>query len=596
LLAPGGSGTWGGFDKPTLLRLGSNNDLVVAGGPGTIARFTAKGDLVWGRSLAFYVAPMRGVALPDGSFTLVGTRFNDLWIANFSEAGDRNWWVSFAPTGGMTIQDLVLGANAQGQPEYYLVGHVQRALVTRSDPQVIKFDALGQVLWAQSYDLPDKDDEAHGAVLTADGNLVLSGRTGHPVAPPAIGTPDPGNILKTACALLMKVSGSDGSLLWARNYPSQWGLNLYRVVEAPDGTLFAAGSAGRIVTQTRPSNLFARFKSDGTLIDHVTVGEDADWPDELPSGGNTPYDNVQDLVWTPEGLVACGVTGLGTGTAGWVMGLTEELGVRFFSVFDGPKAEDLLRVVDAGDGLAVLGNTYSAYPWGAGRLKVPVLMKLPWEGIMRFHPDSKFQSRYLQPRVYKSSADLQFIVYSTRTTPGAPPQSFFSSSGTVPFAVNPVPISPGGPLPELTALPNFLTYAIEAVDFGQVTDYNSWAAYHQLTGTNTPPTADPDGDGLANYLEAYFGRNPFQAETAPVLSVTGGQTSSQPMIAIEYDRAPFAGSFNVRVESSEDLRWWNPATDLLQIVVPSDARKERVRLTATPDRPYRYFRIGSPSP
>jgi hypothetical protein len=578
-----------------LLRVGASNDLIVAGGT-TVARLNARGDFVWGRNLSISANPQHGVVLPDESFTLVGTRFSELWIANFSGDGNRNWWVTLAPTGGLTIRSLVLGASAQGQPEYYVVGHVQRGLVTRSDPEVIKLDAAGQVLWAQSYDLSGTDDEAHGAVLTADGNLVLSGTTGHPVAPPAFGTPNSENILKDNCALLMKVSGSDGSLIWARNYPSQWGLDFYRVVEAPDGTLFAAGSAGRIVTQTRPCKLFARFNPDGTLIDHVTVGEDADWPDELPNGGNTPYDAVQDLIWTPEGLFACGVTGLGTGTAGWVIGLTDELGVRFFSVFDGPNADEMLRLVDASDGLAVLGNTYSAYPWGAGRLQVPVLLKLPWEGIMRFHPDSMLNSLYLQPRVYKSSADLQFMVFSTLSNPGVPPQSFSSSFGTVPFVANAVAVSPGGALPALTVLSNFLTYAIEAVSYDHVTDYATWAAYHQLSADDADPTADSDGDGLANYLEAYFGRDPFRAESAPLLSITAGQTNGQPVAMVEYDRASFAGSFNVQLESSDDLRSWNPAIDLVETVIPLDALRERVRFTTAQDRVSRFFRAGMPAP
>jgi len=490
----------------------------------------------------------------------------------------------------------VLGANAQGQPEYYLAGHVQRALVTRSDPEVLKFDAAGEVLWARSYDLPGEDDEAHGAVLTQDGNLVLSGYTGHPVDPPSIGTPDAGNVLKTGCALLMKVSSADGSLLWARNYPSHWGLDFHRVVEAPDGTLFAAGAAGRIVTQSRPSSLFAKLKADGTLIAHVTVGEDADWPDELPSAGNTPYDNVQDLIWTPEGLWACGVTGLGTGTAGWVMGLTEELGVRFYTVFDGGSSEAMLRLVDTGDGLVVLGNTVSAYPWGKGGLSVPLLLRLPWEGIMRFHPDSRLQSRYLQPRIYKSSADLDFLISSTLSSPGVPPQKFFNQSGTVPFAVNPVTTQPGGALPAIAGLPNYLTYAVEAVDLGQVTDYTSWAAYHQLTGTNMNPNADLDGDGLSNYLEAYLGRNPFQAESQPVFTIVPGQEDGQPVVMVQFDRAAFANWPDVSPLSSDELGVWRVPNDLTQVVEPVDSQKVHVRLTAPVDRASRFFRIGKVAP
>src|SRR5690606_19085372 len=146
-------------------------------------------------------------------------------------------------------------------------------------------------------------------------NLLICGYTDADVAPVTHGTPDPGNILKNAVAsgLLMKVDATTGDVLWARAYASRWGMSFRDVVEAPDGILYAGGAAGKIVTQTRPCNIFAKFAADGSLLNHVLVGDDPDWVDELPNGGSSPYDTVTSLIWTPEGLVACGNTGLGQG-------------------------------------------------------------------------------------------------------------------------------------------------------------------------------------------------------------------------------------------------------------------------------------------
>ena len=81
-------------------------------------------------------------------------------------------------------------------------------------------------------------------------------------------------------------------------------------------------------------------------------------------------------------------------------------------------------LADAGNGLAVLGNTYSSYPWGVGNLPAPFLLKLPWEGILRFHSDSRLGSFFLQPRVYHSSADPDYLMFSHLDIPGAGRQTF----------------------------------------------------------------------------------------------------------------------------------------------------------------------------
>ena len=129
------------------------------------------------------------------------------------------------------------------------------------------------------------------------------------------------------------------------------------------------GGYGRLVTGP-----------DGALEAHVTVGTDPEWSSSLVGAGRTPYDKVRGLKWTPEGLVACGESGLGTDTSAWAMGLTESLGVRFFSAFDAEGASRFLDVADSGDGLVAIGSAWSPFPVGSKTNQyLPWLVKLPRE-------------------------------------------------------------------------------------------------------------------------------------------------------------------------------------------------------------------------
>jgi hypothetical protein len=583
---------------------GSNNtDLIVAGTPGVLARFDTRGDLLWAKDLGANrsVAPQRGVALSDGTFTLLGNQGGARWLQHFDANGNRLWVTNLAvPTSpvilGMRLEELLVGTNSSGQPEYYAVGFLGHGSIVEQDPMVIKFAANGAVLWAKYYALPG-DDEAWGATLTRDGHLALCGTTTADVAAPPYGTPDSaGNFGKNNSpnGLLMKVSSTDGSLLWATAFVSGRGLTVATMTEGADGSLFVAGRIHLIVTDPFPAIFVGKFKSDGTLVDHVAIGKDPDWPDELPTGGTSPYDLATRLRWTPEGLVACGSTGGGVGRSGWVLGLTDELGVKFYSVFDGGNGDWFNDIADAGDGLAVIGNaTVDTTRFGIGSqtaATVPLLMKLPWEGILRFHEDSGLRSLFLQPRVYHSSASTLFQVLSTSGS-GPSVQTFANLQSPVTFTVTDVPRLAASPPPAPVADPDFTTVRLEATDPALIQTYDDWAAYHYLSGDAALPEADPDGDGLANVFESYFGRNPYMAEADPVITISVGREGGQPVVLLEFDRAAHGAALGVRFESSQDLAAWLVASDLVEQVQPLGPLTEHVRLVDASNLPARFFRV-----
>jgi hypothetical protein len=275
------------------------------------------------------------------------------------------------------------------------------------------------------------------------------------------------------------------------------------------------------------------------------------------------------------------------------MGLTEELGVKYFSVIDGAHTESLFDLAAGPDGIAVVGNTQSMLPWGSTGTAMPLLLKLPWEGLMRFHPDTAVRTLMLRPQVYHTSADLDFQVLSSIENPGSPPQSFSNQQSAAALVRTDLTWTPGGtpgvpaPSPALTLL------AVEKVESAQIRSFGDWVAYHNLQGDDAAPTADGDGDGLENVFEAFFGRNPYVAETDPPVSLAAGTANGQPVVILEFNRASGSASLGITFESSIDLDHWLAASGLSESVQPIAAGLERVTLVAARDVPTKFFRLVS---
>lgn len=578
----------------------AGGDLIVGGSDASgsvVSRFAPNGDVVWMKYLGLMTGAKQGAALPGGDFVIAGKDGNNLVVCRFDADGNRKWVSSFRPA--ETFNEVTLmaaeGTNGPGgtPTNLYVGGIVHRPTIPNSDPFLLKLRSDGTLLWAFSYDLPE-DDEIHGITLTADGHVLVCGRTDADVPPPPIGTPDSENQFKhmVSAGLLMKIDAQTGAVLWARAFPSRRGLQFNAVVEAPDGSLYAAGQANKIVTQTRPCSLFAKFNSDGSLVDHVVVGEDPDWVDELPNAGTTPWDSVTGLRWIDGSLWACGVTGVGTDQAAWVMSLTDEFGVKFYAIFDGKNDEELFDLADAGNGLAVLGNTRSIHPWGAGKINLPMLLKLPWEGMMRFHEDTQFRTLFLRPHVFHSSATGEFWIISRIEFLGAPPQIFANTFGDVSFTVTPFALTPGGSVPAPTEATNRMVLAVEQLDPALVKDYAAWAAYHQLAGDDSTVTADVDGDGLPNGTEFFSGLNPVVALADPPSSLAIQYDQSADTVTIDFDRATAAASVPYRLQYSTNLRDWLPASGTVEQVIGAEGLTDRLRLRlSTPAPEGAFFRL-----
>jgi len=456
-------------------------------------------------------------------------------------------------------------------------------IITQSDPLVLKLDQEGNIIWTKVYTLP-ADDEVYSIKRLSDGNLLLTGNTDSNVGThPLIGANWNG--------LLMKINPS-GDVVWATAVPARWSMSLRDSAEGPDGSLYAVGYHGDIVRDYYPSILVGKFTADGELIEHVLIGEDQDWEDVLPNGGDTPYDSAARCAWVGDSLVVVGNTGLGIETSAWVASLTDELGVRWFSAFDGPataRFEDL-AVTDAG--IVAMGWIDNPWPTRFENKSPAWLVSLPWEGMMRFHPTSGVQSHYLQPHVYLSSDKLDFI--------GQVEDSYdritLVPTASVPFVVsNSVPAI--GANVQAGVVTTFTTARLERLETSVLNDYDEWVVYYQLTGTNSLATGDTDNDGADNLWEFFTGTDPLHSNTNSPVGLSIQHDTPTGMVSIGFGRALAASGQAFHLQYSIDLKSWFPVLNASQEVTGSDGLLQWLKLTMpAPDPNHAFFRLELPAP
>jgi hypothetical protein len=93
--------------------------------------------------------------------------------------------------------------------------------------------------------------------------------------------------------------------------------------------------------------------------------------------------------------------------------------------------------------------------------------------------------------------------------------------------------------------------------------YTNWfAPYPTITGANRAPDIDFDNDGLPNGIEFVIGSNP-ETFTGPNTPGYPSLTTSGGSVTYTFKRSTASKAYEIRVETSADLRIWPPAASYL---------------------------------
>lgn len=219
-----------------------------------------------------------------GGGPIVADAQGSIFLAKFSGAdGSHIWSKKIAPEIGNLYDLAVDSAGNVGMIGSYStsinVGGAPLPSNGALDMWVARYNAGGQHVWSKHFG-DTGDDEAMGIDFDATGNLVVAGTY--------TGAIDFGNGTLTnggaKDAFLVKLTGANGSLLWASHFGATSTETSKTVSVAPDGTIVVGGifynttnfGSGTISGQGGSDLFVVKYDALGTLL----------WAKPLGSGGN----------------------------------------------------------------------------------------------------------------------------------------------------------------------------------------------------------------------------------------------------------------------------------------------------------------------
>lgn len=558
-------GTWDAATESWTIPFGEPGGMICFWKRGFMARLSAKGDLIWMRygTTNSTFNPVAAFPLHDGTFTVLMSTGAAFGAANFDADGNRLWASMHKITGSR-----IFGATARwggSAWEYFLVGDV--GTPSDRDLLIVKLGSTGGMTWAKRYTLSGDHDTALCARVLADNHLLIGGLTHHLVN----GAPRGASV-----ALLMKIT-TDGTPIWSTGCG---GSQFNDVTEAPDGSLYATGDAALLAglfSREHPGAQVSRFSADGHLLGQVAFGGDPDVLGEFHAGLGATGLKIQ---WANGAIWVCGSDSRDSDPySGWVARLNDKLGVTGFVHFGGQQDFQLGGLAALEDGIVVTGNSSCVVPWPTGGTNRPLVMKLPWEGVMRFRSDSSLWSKYVRPWGYNPAGQV------THTFNGQSHGQWNDAViTTVSATVDSVQAAP-------LLDPNPIFIAMERQDTSAIRSYSQWAYYHQLTAPDDTASMDFDGDGVTNGVESYFGLDPRAPSVRPEFSFRRVNVNGTDTLVCEFQRASYAENIFSPVQTSPDLINWSPPTTLSIMVGAESGGQETVWLYAPVPEQRRFYRM-----
>jgi len=326
--------------------------------------------------------------------------------------------------------------------------------------------------------------------------------------------------------------------------------------------------------------------------------------------GETYYDEIHDLVWTDEGLWACGTMGLyhptsilSTGSSGFTLFFDTGLNPSRYALHGGLSADDLRRLIVTDSGPLATGSTNSFFPWPYGAADetddtpwAQWLLKLPWEGRLDFHslstaaqpalddPAPLAGSFFVYPRVVSGLISGDLDINEPEYDSHGQGEARISDAARELIVTDLV-------LTEETLTVAFSEStiedfkALEYVPLSHIADEASYLAWNQMEADE-----DVDGDGLGASAEFYFGTDALIAELLELEVV-----SNAPLV-LGIPRNVLASNALPALWESDDLLHWVPLDPAHSTVVPLDAGHDWVELEV-PDDGYadpRFFQVSAP--
>jgi len=196
-----------------------------------LVRYNVNGDTVFTRTYSDSIGRLKGFytvnTCDDGGFILAGRIDNPTHADGILMKLDSNGNLEWENTFGGSGNEVFVSVKELSSGEFIVGSSTRTDCGADADPQVLRFDAVGNELWSQCYNGDDNDGQAQ-ILESNDGGFYISTSRGTCI---------------NGCSLatLIKID-ANGSTVWEANFGNNQSFSaFFKALELSDGSIVAAG-------------------------------------------------------------------------------------------------------------------------------------------------------------------------------------------------------------------------------------------------------------------------------------------------------------------------------------------------------------------